>query len=270
MFTIKDLKMVVINVSNVCNLKCPYCPNREDNFRKTNLYYGDYMSIKTIKKIKESLDKIDYKGEVSITGFGEPLLNPHICEICEIMGKYKPNLLTNGTIIYDGFDNYAILKEKTHPIVTLHNEEAYGGKYSLKALEGYFWLLEWQDGFEIRNHNTNDENNTLIANNRGGLLDDIKSTPKRHCYYPFYEIFIDIDGSYLICAHDWGRRSRMKRVDIYHMDIEEYFLDKYSPVQVYREEIKNGHRDMIIPCRLCNADGEIEGEKEYNHYCTQE
>lgn len=270
MLTINDLKTVVINVSNVCNLKCPYCPNREDSFRKSNLYYGDYMSIKTIKKIKESLDKINYTGEVSITGFGEPLLNPHIDEILKIMEKYKPNLLTNGTIIYDGKSNYALLKNASHPIVTLHNEEAYGGKYGLIALKGYFTLLELGDDIEIRNHDTNDENNTLIANNRGGVLDDIESTPKRHCYYPFYEIFIDIDGSYLVCAHDWNRRSRIKRVDIYHMDIEEYFLDKYSPIQVYREEIKNNHRDMIIPCKLCNADGEIEGEEAYNHYCTQE
>ena len=36
-----------------------------------------------------------------------------------------------------------------------------------------------------------------------GPLEEPLSRP---CYYPFYQLLVDYDGSVLVCPHDWGKK----------------------------------------------------------------
>lgn len=87
----KRFKKVYIEITNVCNLKCEFCPetNRKPKF----------MDIDEFRFI---LDKIkDYTDYIYLHIKGEPLLHPNLDEILDVANNYgiKVNLTTNGTLI---------------------------------------------------------------------------------------------------------------------------------------------------------------------------
>ncbi len=89
----KRLKKIYIEITNVCNLQCHFCPKTG---RKP-----EFMSIETFCR---ALDQIHgYTGHVCFHVKGEPLLHPQLdklLDICEEM-KLRVNITTNGTLIQD-------------------------------------------------------------------------------------------------------------------------------------------------------------------------
>jgi len=90
------LRIVELNVSNVCNLKCPFCPHSQ-NFNATR----QFMDMNTVNVVANQLKTIGYDGYICVAGHGEPTLHPEILEILEILFPIKTVLVTNGTM----FDN---------------------------------------------------------------------------------------------------------------------------------------------------------------------
>ena len=87
----KKYKKLYIEITNVCNLSCGFCPKTVRN--------PQFMSIETFEKI---LDQI--KNRANYIYFhvkGEPLLHPQIDEFLDLCDEkgFKVNLITNGTII---------------------------------------------------------------------------------------------------------------------------------------------------------------------------
>src|SRR5659263_236545 len=87
----KKYKKLYIEITNVCNLSCRFCPKTVRN--------PQFMSIETFEKI---LDQI--KNRANYIYFhvkGEPLLHPQIDEFLDLCDEkgFKVNLITNGTII---------------------------------------------------------------------------------------------------------------------------------------------------------------------------
>ncbi len=87
----KRFKKVYIEITNVCNLACSFCPQTK---RK-----GMFMPIDTFSKI---LDQIQpYTDYLYFHVKGEPLLHPQIgvfLDLCHERG-FKVNITTNGTLI---------------------------------------------------------------------------------------------------------------------------------------------------------------------------
>lgn len=87
----KKYKKVYIEITNICNLSCNFCPKtgRELKFMKEESF--EYI----LKNIKPYTDHIYFHL------MGEPLLNPELENFLELANKYefKVNLTTNGTLI---------------------------------------------------------------------------------------------------------------------------------------------------------------------------
>ncbi|MGB8450735.1 MAG: radical SAM/SPASM domain-containing protein [Anaerocolumna sp.] len=87
----RKLKKFYIEITNVCNLACSFCPETK---RK-----AEFMSIETFCKI---LDQIKpYTEHLYFHVKGEPLLHPKLdqfLDICYDKG-FKVNITTNGTLI---------------------------------------------------------------------------------------------------------------------------------------------------------------------------
>ena len=86
-------KKIYIEITNICNLKCTFCP--ETNRKK------EYMSL---EKFEEVISKIhNYTKLVCLHVKGEPLLHKQLEDILKILEKYnlKANITTNGTLIKD-------------------------------------------------------------------------------------------------------------------------------------------------------------------------
>src|SRR5690606_35478011 len=87
----KRFKKVYIEVTNVCSLKCEFCP--ETNRKPKFIDIDEFTFI---------LDKIkDYTDYIYLHIKGEPLFHPNLDEILDVANNYgiKVNLTTNGTLI---------------------------------------------------------------------------------------------------------------------------------------------------------------------------
>ncbi len=87
----KKLKKVYIEITNVCNLSCAFCPGTS---RKRG-----FMDIPQFEAVLRKLHGFtDY---VYLHVMGEPLLHPNLAKLLELCHQYeyKVNITTNGTLI---------------------------------------------------------------------------------------------------------------------------------------------------------------------------
>lgn len=93
-------KKIYIEITNICNMKCNFCP---DTNRKKQ-----YMDIIQFEKIVKKI--CNYTNLICLHVKGEPLLHDKLEDILTIIDKYnlKTNITTNGTLLEK---NLEILKK---------------------------------------------------------------------------------------------------------------------------------------------------------------
>ncbi|MBU3102744.1 radical SAM/SPASM domain-containing protein [Clostridium gasigenes] len=87
----RKFKKVYIEITNICNLNCNFCPKTE---RKL-----EFMEEEAFKHVLKSVKP--YTDHIYFHLMGEPLLNPKLGRFLEISNEYglKVNITTNGTLI---------------------------------------------------------------------------------------------------------------------------------------------------------------------------
>lgn len=89
----KKLKKVYIEITNVCNLSCAFCPgtSRKPGFMPPSAFEAVLCKLK------------GYTDHLYFHVLGEPLLHPDLSKLLEISASYgyKVNITTNGTNIAD-------------------------------------------------------------------------------------------------------------------------------------------------------------------------
>ena len=94
----KLFKKIYLEITNICNLKCSFCPG--------NNRLKQEMSLETFQKILPKLK--DYTDYLYFHLMGEPLVHSHINEfinIATITYGFKINITTNGYLIKKIADN---------------------------------------------------------------------------------------------------------------------------------------------------------------------
>lgn len=236
------LRTIVLNISEACNLKCSMCP-RNSGYPNRH----EFMSIDTAIEIAHQLHMNKYNGLISISGMGEPCLHPDLIGICKVLQGFNLQVITNGTIDID----YKTLTQYAQLLISVHNWN------DIDKLKDRFASLP----VIFRNHDLTSPMSELKITNRGGWTN--KETVSGICNFPFYKMLIDIDGSYLLCADDWKRSSLKKDLNIFNMNIYDYFCN-------YLSEIKNKMltegRLQNNTCKLCSADGKLIGSNAVEWY----
>ncbi len=123
-------KKIYIEITNVCNLKCKFCP--ETSRKKQFMDVQDFENI--IKKIHK------YTNLICLHVKGEPLLHEDLEQILTILERYnlKANITTNGTLIEQKLD---ILKKSTavrqinFSIHSITQNESLNNEYLYKILK---------------------------------------------------------------------------------------------------------------------------------------
>jgi len=84
-------KKIYIEITNICNLKCNFCPETKRTKK--------FMSIDNFEKIIEKVHK--HTNLVCLHVKGEPLLHNNLEELLKVLEKYnlKANITTNGTLL---------------------------------------------------------------------------------------------------------------------------------------------------------------------------
>ncbi|APF22239.1 radical SAM/SPASM domain-containing protein [Clostridium butyricum] len=112
----KKFKKIYIEITNVCNLSCNFCPKTSRKYEFMNK--DSFEEI--IKKIKGHTDHVYFHL------MGEPFLNKNLEHFLDISGEnnLKVNITTNGTLIKD-VKNILIQSKSLRQInISLHSFEA--------------------------------------------------------------------------------------------------------------------------------------------------
>lgn len=87
----KKYKKVYIEITNICNLKCDFCPDTKRDLKYMNI--EEFLHV--VKEIRPFTDYVYFHL------MGEPLLNPDLKSFFNICSDYglKVNITTNGTLL---------------------------------------------------------------------------------------------------------------------------------------------------------------------------
>ncbi len=125
----KRFKKCYIEITNICNLKCSFCPSTK---RKP-----EFMSIETFNKI---LDQIKtYTEYIYMHVKGEPLLHPEIDKFLDLSYKkgFKVNITTNGTLISRVKDKIMLkpaLRQINFSLHSFYGNEGYDKEEYMKQI----------------------------------------------------------------------------------------------------------------------------------------
>ena len=252
---------IEINLTELCNRKCSFCPRINPKiYPNRNLM----MDLKLCEKISNDLKILNYKGRISFSGFGEPLLNKKFIEYIRILKKEVPSSFletnTNGDkLTVDVINN---LYESGLDKIYIN---LYDNADQIDHFENLFKKTKVNQNFwKLRPHWLGSEKDFgLILNNRSGMLVNpnedylpIKDVINSPCYYPFYKLFIDWNGDILGCSNDWGRTMIFGNITREFLgDI--WLNEKFTKL---RKRLYNGNRNHT-PCNKCNINGKITGKK---------
>ena len=84
---LQSILTVELNTTELCNRTCVFCPRHDPEvFPNRNLH----MTVKGATTIANELALNNYKGKISLSGFGENLLNPVFPQIVHSFRKSLP------------------------------------------------------------------------------------------------------------------------------------------------------------------------------------
>lgn len=242
---------VELNVNELCNRKCVFCPRSED-YPNQNLH----MEVSLAELIAKQLSNLNFQGTVNISGTGESLLTKHLPSIIRPFGKYdiRVEVVTNGDKIKPKIINDLFSAGLTQIVVSMYDgpEQIDHFKKLFKdcgVSKNLYTLRDrWYD---------EDQDYGLIYTNRAGSMGEtISESVDRSCYYPHYALYIDWNGDVLLCCQDMYNRTiifgNVKDTPIIDIWKDEKFNE-------FRKKLKNSDRSLE-PCSGCTANGLIFGK----------
>ena len=106
-------KKIYIEITNICNLKCKFCPETSRD--------KEFMAIEKFEEVVEKIHK--HTKLVCLHVKGEPLLHNQLEDILNVLEKYnlKANITTNGTLIKEKLDILKESKEERQINFSIHS-----------------------------------------------------------------------------------------------------------------------------------------------------
>lgn len=243
---------IELSLIDVCNRSCSFCPKSDDKIAPDT---HQKMSIKLIDKIYQDLKKINYKGSITLCGYGEPLLHKEIEYICKKLSKVSSvEIVTNGDPL-----NFEIMKKLYNANLSRILISMYDGPEQIKKFKTMMKKSGVPDDFVIlrdRWYSETDNFGVKLTNRAGTISagNQIANDVHTVCYYPAYQLLIDWNGDIFLCPQDWQRRQAMG--NMMQEEIFEIWTSKI--MKKYREDLLNGKR-INDPCKSCNANGTLLG-----------
>jgi len=263
---VPTFSIVEFNVTELCNRKCVFCP-RSDPKKYPNR--RKFLEPSLYEKIMKELSEFDYSGKILYSAFGEPLLHKELERLIALSKQYCPKshveIVTNGdfvtvkrlhTLFDAGLDTIVIsMYDGPHQIEHFTKiREAAGLRDDQLILRVRYLPPKQHYG--------------IILSNRAGMIDlsEIGVKPlaeplKKKCYYPFYQLMVDYDGTVLLCPHDWTKC--FKAGDLKRQKLLEIWTGK--ALTCARKRLSNSDRNFE-PCKVCDAKGTLMGGKHFEQW----
>ena len=242
------LSTVEINPTELCNRVCSFCPRSDPKVYPNRKLH---MTVVTAELVSQQLKDAGFDGDIHITGFGEPTLNPCILSIIKSFSKnFFTEMITNGDRILTG--------KLTHESLYQHGLDSlivdcYDNEEQVDKITDI--LKDFKGQLRIRKHFDNGSKELFQMynyNNRGGMMNDPDSTHRRPCYMPMYKSFVDWNGDVRLCCNDWARAQKPFG-NVHKQSFSEIWMNNmFTKV---RKTLLRGERAMLPACELCDTDG---------------
>lgn len=241
------LTTVEINPTELCNLKCEFCP-RSQGYPNLNEHMSEKTIIKSFQETSKVAKKYQKKITFAITGRGEPALSKNYKFLLTVAAEYQKDGYIDVIINTNGhkFEEYLPLYEKLHQ-VTFNVYYNYSDQ-EFEELKQRYGKLPF---LRVHRRTVGQETRPVFYNNRAGTIKTPLTTGviKGTCEKPLTNLFIDWNGDYNLCCNDWGKNLVLG--NIHTTGIEEFYFGK--TVTPYKTSLFFGDRKSLHPCRSCNA-----------------
>lgn len=237
---------------DVCNRFCIFCPKNDDTIAPNQSHK---MSPILYKKIAKELQEISFTGTIMLAGYGEPLINKDILNICREFSKFcNVEITTNGDLLSIKYIKNLYNAGTKRIIVSMydgaHQIEEFNQRFTAAGIskDNYTLRDRWykkEDNFGIR-----------LTNRAGTLKNTSQIDNNKKCYYPHYSMMVDWNGDVFLCTQDWNRKIKTGNL----MFTSVYKIWTSPILKKYRLHLINSKRDLP-PCNRCDADGTLHGEK---------
>jgi len=252
---------VEVNTTELCNRTCSFCPRADPSvFGNRNLH----MTPKAARIIGEELHENGFSGKISLSGYGENLLNPQFREIVRTFRETVPlatlECNTNGDKLTREYAE-ELLNDSGLDLLYIN---LYDGVEQIEHFDEVMKTIP-EARYRYRMHWGDFETHGLILNNRSGMMDwvgiedsTIEALKGKVCHYPFYKMFVDWNGDVLFCSNDWGREHVVG--NLCTQSLHDVWFSK--PMNKIRKKLIKGNRDMS-PCNKCSVDGTLFGKESF-------
>ena len=223
---------VEIESISICNRKCSFCPLAYDTTP------GEVMTNETFDKIINELKKLNFKGKIAFSGYGEPLLDKQLRNRVE---KIKKELNSFIEIVTNGdFLTYKKFKELISVGVDVFRLSQHDKEPSEQIKLLFSNIKKDELKYIIFQAATE---GSITFTNRGG------SVPMK-TLHPFFcapmHLIIRADGSIPLCCNDYYKEINFGNIK------KEELLDIWNKpfYRKIRNEIKRGIFNLKI-CKKC-------------------
>jgi len=254
--SLKGLAFIELNVTEKCTRKCSFCPRYSaDIYPNKDLH----MSLETANIFIDKILQENFKGDIYICGFSEPLLNPQIIDIINAFKMRTSNyicLITNGDVL----SVYA----QQLKILDCLSVSCYDGPQQITKIKNILESVQFAN-YNIRDLYFNSINVEEFAvshnfNNRGGILSIQEKQINRSCFLPFYQFIVDYDGEVVLCPQDWHRKT--KNIGNIKYNTLQEIWNSCQLINI-RKNLKK-HTRIDTPCSACSVDGMCIGKDSFN------
>lgn len=230
---------VELEINTHCNRRCSYCPNL------TKMKPARYMNDEDYKKIIDELAQYNYRGELSPSFYGEPMMDKRIYRFMEYARKKlaKATIIinTNGDFLTP--ENLMQLSENGVDLffVSQHDPEP---SSAIKRICDY---VKDRPALKSKVAVTNWTAPSRMLSNRGGLVEDrrVRFMPKYGCFRS-RRVTITYDGSMVMCCEDFASSFVFGNV------LKNEFMNIWQDGLKLRKEIFLGNYTEPI-CRICSG-----------------
>ena len=261
--------IIELNIYGTCNRNCSFCPvSNPDVYEKRH----EGISVELYNKLLDDLVEINYQGNIVFSAYCEPLLHKELETLISNTKSKLPNvkieIVSNGDLL-----SIKKLNSIFDAGLDAINISMYDGEHQIQHFNTMAKSCSLDDSQMIlRRRYFQDGNYGMTISNRTGLVDSnefrdekehsiIDLPLKSKCYYPFYMILVDYDGSVLFCSHDWGKS--LKVDNIKNNSIWDIWQNKI--LNNVRKNLSNFNRDFK-PCNTCDVLGTAMGKDSYDSW----
>lgn len=201
-------KKIYVEITDVCNLKCKFCP---ETSRKK-----EFMNVNNFEKIIKKIHT--HTNLVALHVKGEPLLHPELAELLKILEKYnlKANITTNGTLIKETLEVIKKSKAVRQINFSIHSISQNGGDDEKYLTDIFDSVEQLQDIFvsyrlwNLKNIKENDSNMQIISKIEEYYgMENLKQQLTANEFFKLREnIFINQDLEFT-----WPRRNGEKIIE---------------------------------------------------------